>query len=72
MKRAKPSHTDQSTYAGPLSRPVQVNFSEEQKVLLITKSIDLGVPLAVYIRMAALTQSDAVKAAVAEAKRGMR
>jgi len=57
-KRAKHPHTDQSTYAGPLSKPVQVNFTEEQKKMLVKCCRESGT-LAVYIRMAAMEKASA-------------
>ncbi|MFA6094176.1 MAG: hypothetical protein WC986_14655 [Elusimicrobiota bacterium] len=53
------------------SKPVQVNFTSEQKEALDIASNKAGVPLAVWLRMAALAQMGAVKDAVAEAKRAL-
>ena len=58
-KRAKHPHTDQSTYAGLPSKPVQVNFTEEQKKMLVKRCRESGTALAVYIRTAAVEKASA-------------
>lgn len=61
-KAAQPhqlAHTNQSTFTGELDHPVQINVSSEQKTLLIKRAKEVGMPLAAYIRSAALEKARA-------------
>lgn len=64
-------HTDQNTYLGELNSPVQVNFTAEQKSLLVNKAIEAGMPLSVFIRAGALAQAGAVMAVALEVRHAL-
>lgn len=67
----KKQHTDQNTYLGSLNSPVQVNFTEGQKALLVDKAIEAGMPLSVFIRAGALAQAGAVMAVAQEVRHAL-
>lgn len=53
-KKMQVEHGNRGTFTGELGERVEVNFTVEQKAKLVEKAAAIGMPLAVYIRMAAL------------------
>lgn len=54
MTKVNPGEPDHTKFTGKLNKPVQVNFTIEQKKRLAVKCKEYGVGMATLIRMKAL------------------